>query len=134
MAVFFILNAICYYYTMHAPQYLWHAQTEHRDIQGTRYSRTDTERDRERVRSRNLITFVIFYIAITLYYYTGAVVRRYKGHSAHVLSLYAHRESQKFISGGQDKRALMWDTRMSVPVQTFQSDANSIGRSISSKT
>ena len=61
-------------------------------------------------------------------------MRRYKGHSAHVLSLYAHRESQKFISGGQDKRALMWDTRMSVPVQTFQSDANSIGRSISSKT
>ena len=59
-------------------------------------------------------------------------MRRYKGHSAHVLSLYAHRESQKFISGGQDKRALMWDTRMSVPVQTFQSDANSIGRSISS--
>ena len=81
-----------------------------------------------------LIIFVVFYIAITLYYYTGAVVRRYKGHSAHVLSLYAHRESQKFISGGQDKRALMWDTRMSVPVQTFQSDANSIGRSISSDT
>ncbi|KAF6033595.1 hypothetical protein EB796_008094 [Bugula neritina] len=51
---------------------------------------------------------------------SGSVVRRYKGHSGHVLTLFPHKESQKFVSGGQDRKALMWDTRMSVPVQTFQ--------------
>lgn len=55
--------------------------------------------------------------------FIGSVVRRYKGHDGHVLSLYTHRESQKFISGGQDKKALMWDTRMSVPVQTYHSSS-----------
>ena len=52
--------------------------------------------------------------------FIGSVLRRYKGHEGHVLSLYPHRDSQKFVSGGQDKKALMWDTRMSVPVQTYQ--------------
>ena len=54
----------------------------------------------------------------------GALVRRYKGHTAHVLSLYPHAESGRFVSGGQDKMALMWDVRMSVPVQTYSSTSD----------
>jgi len=52
----------------------------------------------------------------------GAVVRRYKGHTGHVLALYPHTESQKFVSGGQDRKALFWDVRMSVPVHTYCSE------------